>query len=124
MPNRSVACSNPECGKRFVDIIGEGTIDIVRRGQSFVITGQDFSMIGTCFACGQKTSLTVRGGKLDETDIKFREPKLPTEDNPQPNDDIDDPTSVPEDINPLPPEPDIDDPTNVPDPVHKLTTVK
>jgi hypothetical protein len=78
-----------ECGSVFAHLISDKTIDIRRKHQNFLITGNDYSVIGTCPRCEHRTSLVVTKGVVDLTDVEFKEdnpaePKTPSENGDKP----------------------------------------
>jgi hypothetical protein len=105
---KSVACSNPKCGKRFADVIGDGkempvVIDLVRRGQQIMVTGPTYTVSATCRFCKQRTSLIVTDGKLDESDLKFRDAKEEDEEVENPGTPNENPPSKEEEDKPSTP---------------------
>lgn len=64
----------------FAHLLGKNTIEIVRQKQRFIISGSDFTLIGTSSTGKEKMVLTVEDGKLIEDDLKFRDtPELSDE---------------------------------------------
>ena len=64
----------------FAHLLGKNTIEIVRQKQRFIISGTDFTLIGTSSTGKEKMVLTVEDGKLIEDDLKFRDtPELSDE---------------------------------------------
>lgn len=78
---KKLKCSSESCDGTFGHLLSEKTLDIMRQKQQFIITGKDYTVIGTCGKCGQKSTFSVIGGKFDETDAVFKPPKS---ENPQP----------------------------------------
>lgn len=65
-------------GKTFAHVVGKGTIEIKRSNQTFIITGKDFSILGTStFAPDTKEFLVVENGKLVEDGITIVDDLLP-----------------------------------------------
>ena len=65
-------------GKTFAHVVGKGTIEIKRSNQTFIITGKDFSILGTStFAPDTKEFLVVENGKLVEDGITIVDDSLP-----------------------------------------------
>ena len=87
---KRILCSNPDCGGVFAHQLGSRTIDIVRGKQQFTVTGNNFSVTGTCGQfnsqtrkeCLTKNALIVEDGKLDESDIQYKSDSPP---DPPPN---------------------------------------
>lgn len=72
-------------GKTFAHLVGRGTIEIKRSNQTFIITGKDFSILGTsAFAPDAKELVVVENGVLVEetqTDDKKDEKQDSGKDN-------------------------------------------
>lgn len=67
-------------GKTFAHLVGKGTIEIKRSNQTFIITGKDFSILGTsAFSPDTKEFVVVENGKLVEEGIKVVDDALSDE---------------------------------------------
>jgi len=61
-------------GKTFAHLVGRGTIEIKRSNQTFIVTGKDFSILGTsAFAPDAKELVVVENGVLVEDGVKLVE---------------------------------------------------
>ena len=67
-------------GKTFAHLVGKGTIEIKRSNQTFIITGKDFSILGTsAFSPDTKEFVVVENGKLVEDGLKIVDDALSDE---------------------------------------------
>lgn len=65
-------------GKTFAHLVGRGTIEIKRSNQTFIVTGKDFSILGTsAFAPDAKELVVVENGVLVEDGVKLVEETQP-----------------------------------------------
>lgn len=58
-----------ENNETFAHVLGKGTIEIKRQNQRFIITGDNFQIIGTEPTQTRKMVVAVEGGRLIEDDI-------------------------------------------------------
>lgn len=74
---RKVLCANSKYDRVFAHVLDNGTIDIQRQDQTFTIipNADGFILIGTNPQGRGKTTLIVKGGKLVEETVKFKEDK-------------------------------------------------
>ena len=67
-------------GKTFAHLVGKGTIEIKRSNQTFIITGKDFSILGTsAFSPDTKEFIVVENGRLVEEGLKITDEALSDE---------------------------------------------
>ena len=67
-------------GKTFAHLVGKGTVEIKRSNQTFIITGKDFSILGTsAFSPDTKEFIVVENGKLVEEGLKITDEALSDE---------------------------------------------
>lgn len=67
-------------GKTFAHLVGKGTIEIKRSNQTFIVTGKDFSILGTsAFSPDTKEFVVVENGKLVEDGIMIVDDALSDE---------------------------------------------
>lgn len=59
-------------GKTFAIVVGKGTVEIKRSNQHFIITGSDFSVLGTsAFSPDEKEYIQVEDGQLVEEGLNI-----------------------------------------------------
>nr|DAV53550.1 MAG TPA: hypothetical protein [Caudoviricetes sp.] len=69
-------------GKTFAHLVGKGTIEIKRSNQTFIVTGKDFSILGTtAFAPDTKEFIVVENGVLVEDGIRIVSDSNPDQDD-------------------------------------------
>lgn len=66
-------------GKTFAHVLGKGTIEIQRQKQRFIVTGQDFQIIGTSPDGTEKLVLAVENGILIDDGLEFKDEGDPTD---------------------------------------------
>lgn len=67
-------------GKTFAHLVGKGTVEIKRSNQTFIITGKDFSILGTsAFSPDTKEFIVVENGRLVEEGLKITDEALSDE---------------------------------------------
>lgn len=79
---RRIMCSNPECKGVFAHQISQRSIEYGRQDQRLLVTGLDWVAIGTCgeYKCQEKTSITCKDGKIDESELRYEAVTPPVED--------------------------------------------
>jgi len=70
---KKILCNDTEFTRVFAHLLDGGTIDIVRQDQRFTIIGESFTLVGTNPQGQGKTILNVVDGKVDTTEVKFKE---------------------------------------------------
>ena len=74
MAVKKILCSDPNCDTVLAHQLTDKTVELKRLDQMTTATGENWSLLATCPKHPEhKTSLVVNDGKLDDSELRFKE---------------------------------------------------